>query len=411
MVGKGKTMRRGTPEALRVGPGLRSAKDGREAAWVELELPLDGITPVIGGGVEAFVPDTVDRVRLQGIRGQLRWFWRALQSPSALTDASALFEKERALWGGVGGAKLGEEVSTGSDRGRGGAGGDGDEEGGRRSRVLLGVRVDQQGRDEPAGHHVINSAGKESLSWKADSASAYALFPLQIPKEDRDRQRARGHSQIPMKSQRVELRFTLSVRVMPGLTSSHSAEIPDASKDTEGVDALRRVIEEDVDGVLKALWAWVHLGGLGARTTRGFGVLAVRLGESLRVNPRGRIGRPTLSEEPSVMRAARDAWEAQVNHAEAVAKRWVERFKAPQDPSEMLSAKETRIADEILQVRNGGDIALLTGVCKALITWDGLMLRAEGGPDPRGRVRVGTVLVSPVDPEPEPDGDGQEGRE
>ena len=30
-----------------------------------------------------------------------------------------------------------------------------------------------------------------------------------------------------------------------------------------------------------------------------------------------------------------------------------------------------------------------------------VLLRAEGGPDPRGRVRVGTVLVSPIEPEPE----------
>ena len=31
----------------------------------------------------------------------------------------------------------------------------------------------------------------------------------------------------------------------------------------------------------------------------------------------------------------------------------------------------------------------------AEVTWDGLRLRAEGGPDHRGRVRVSTVLVSP----------------
>ncbi len=36
----------------------------------------------------------------------------------------------------------------------------------------------------------------------------------------------------------------------------------------------------------------------------------------------------------------------------------------------------------------------------AEVTWDGLRLRAEGGPDPRGRVRIGTVLVSPTEPCP-----------
>lgn len=34
----------------------------------------------------------------------------------------------------------------------------------------------------------------------------------------------------------------------------------------------------------------------------------------------------------------------------------------------------------------------------AEVTWDGLRLQAEGGPDHRGRVRIGTVLVSPTEP-------------
>lgn len=34
----------------------------------------------------------------------------------------------------------------------------------------------------------------------------------------------------------------------------------------------------------------------------------------------------------------------------------------------------------------------------AEVTWQGLRLRAEGGSDHRGRVRIGTVLVSPADP-------------
>ncbi|HEY2752173.1 FdhF/YdeP family oxidoreductase [Phenylobacterium sp.] len=57
--------------------------------------------------------------------------------------------------------------------------------------------------------------------------------------------------------------------------------------------------------------------------------------------------------------------------------RGLERFRNPQKPLEMLTPKETEIADEILQVRNGGDIALLTGVCKALIEWDDV-LAADG---------------------------------
>ena len=50
----------------------------------------------------------------------------------------------------------------------------------------------------------------------------------------------------------------------------------------------------------------------------------------------------------------------------------------------------------------GGLMALELGrvpLPGAEVTWDGLRLRAEGGPDPRGRVRIGTVLVSPTEPQ------------
>jgi len=50
--------------------------------------------------------------------------------------------------------------------------------------------------------------------------------------------------------------------------------------------------------------------------------------------------------------------------------RGLERFTNPQDPKQMLTGDETQIASQIHQVRNGGDIAALTGVCKALIAMD-----------------------------------------
>ncbi|WP_312084278.1 FdhF/YdeP family oxidoreductase [Brevundimonas sp.] len=50
--------------------------------------------------------------------------------------------------------------------------------------------------------------------------------------------------------------------------------------------------------------------------------------------------------------------------------RGLERFTNPQDPKQMLTGGETQIASQIHQVRNGGDIAALTGVCKALIAMD-----------------------------------------
>ncbi|HEY1751715.1 MAG TPA: FdhF/YdeP family oxidoreductase [Caulobacteraceae bacterium] len=64
--------------------------------------------------------------------------------------------------------------------------------------------------------------------------------------------------------------------------------------------------------------------------------------------------------------------------------RGLQRFKNPQNPIEMLTPKETEIASEILQVRNGGDTALFTGACKALIAMDDA-LAAQGKSHPTDR--------------------------
>ena len=56
--------------------------------------------------------------------------------------------------------------------------------------------------------------------------------------------------------------------------------------------------------------------------------------------------------------------------------RGLERFINPQSP-QMLTGKETKISSEYYQVRNGGDIAALFGVCKALIEADDA-LKASG---------------------------------
>jgi magnesium and cobalt exporter, CNNM family len=78
-------------------------------------------------------------------------------------------------------------------------------------------------------------------------------------------------------------------------------------------------------------------------------------------------------------------------------------------PIEDLSELYDIEVDEDLDVDTvGGLLALELGrvpLPGAEVTWDGLQLRAEGGRDHRGRVRIGTVLVSPTEPEQEGDDD------
>ncbi len=78
-------------------------------------------------------------------------------------------------------------------------------------------------------------------------------------------------------------------------------------------------------------------------------------------------------------------------------------------PIEDLSELYDIEFDEDLDVDTvGGLLALELGrvpLPGAEVTWDGLQLRAEGGRDHRGRVRIGTVLVSPTAPEQKGDDD------
>lgn len=65
-------------------------------------LRLRTATPVVGGGYRARELDDVDTVRVPGIRGQLRFWWRAVYGAS-FPNAAALYKAESALWGGTAG--------------------------------------------------------------------------------------------------------------------------------------------------------------------------------------------------------------------------------------------------------------------------------------------------------------------
>jgi len=59
--------------------------------------------------------------------------------------------------------------------------------------------------------------------------------------------------------------------------------------------------------------------------------------------------------------------------------RGLERFLNPQSPTEMLSGKETRISSQYHQVKNGGDLAALAGIGKAVLSANDESI-AAGGP-------------------------------
>jgi len=219
---------------------------------VSFTLPLECITPVVGGGVESREPDAVDGLRIQGIRGQLRMWWRAFQTldtaqnghpSSGHSPAKILFEREAELWGGVGLERDSSRRSNQTDA--------------LKSQVQLSLSHVQRGQDIPAGRYKGERGNYHSLpSWDGGSAMGYGLFPLQLKREELN-----SHTMAapPTRSVRRNLRFDLNVSV--SLTQNRAAADP--------VGCLRETVG--------ALWLWVHLGGVGGRTTRGFGALSLRL--------------------------------------------------------------------------------------------------------------------------------------
>jgi CRISPR-associated protein Cmr1 len=233
-------MRRNLPTALQSvprtdsNPALRAEND----VVFTIKLKLECVTPVIGGGVESYVPDSVDFVRVPGIRGRLREFWRALEpAKSASIEAKALFEKEVELWGGV--APEGEKKA-------------------RRSRVEVSVEVPSgtHGREYPAGwHEPRESGGFSALPKWRDAPLAYGCFPLQQSREwlnDAEGKMPRAPTRSLREGMRFELRMSL-------VRARKSTDPPD-------IEAQR---------LLGSLFCWIYLGGLGGRTTRGFGCLRV----------------------------------------------------------------------------------------------------------------------------------------
>src|SRR6202040_3962771 len=63
-----------------------------------------------------------------------------------------------------------------------------------------------------------------------------------------------------------------------------------------------------------------------------------------------------------------------------VRERALERFGAPQNPIEMATFGETRIASEYCQVRIGGDVAALKGVMKLGLEAHGEAVRSGAEP-------------------------------
>lgn len=161
------------------------------------------ITPLFGGGVRPRENDVSKLIRETSVRGQLRFWWRAMRGTGTITDMK----------------KCEDEIF--------GSGG----EHASQSKVLIVVKEIKSGTEEFI--YNPNDRDKPFKNWES---IAYAAFALQPTNEDKK-----------LKAIRIGVEFILKL--------SFPSELKD-----------------DVEA---ALWAWETFGGIGGRTRRGFGALAL----------------------------------------------------------------------------------------------------------------------------------------
>jgi CRISPR-associated protein Cmr1 len=115
-------------------------------AVCEITVRLEVVTPILGGGTQTRTVDDVDVIRAASVRGQLRFWWRALYSANCPTSKE-LYTRESGLWG------------------RAAA-----DEGGR-SAVGIGIHIEQTSETDQSQIRLYDSKDGKATQ------GAYALWP------------------------------------------------------------------------------------------------------------------------------------------------------------------------------------------------------------------------------------------
>ena len=195
----------------------------------EIKLTLKFITPMFGGGTTTRKAgegsqfkdcDEVTPVRGASIRGQLRFWWRAT-SGAWCKDIKDMREREDALFGRA------AKTVDGESRGPG----------------AVGLLVDSKGLGQPEPRRIMTFERGYAQALDNARGLAYGAFSLAPQREDANR----GHT-------------------TPGVLHEF--------RSTSAFSLIITCPEKDREELLLALSAWVAFGGLGGRTSRGFGRIA-----------------------------------------------------------------------------------------------------------------------------------------
>ncbi len=203
--------------------------------YEKIELTVQVVTPMFGGGVEPGVPDPVTLIRVPSIRGHLRFWWRATRGANH-QDVKTLRDREAEIWGDT------ENPSP----------------------VQIEVaspKWDHRRRpDDP-----YNSRGRQGrgiYGFRRFGPEGYALFSAYQNKADVVKE---------------DFSFGLTVRWPEPtlLQKMRDRENERLRHNRKNKKLLPQKIDDITTDVHVSLAAWLSYGGIGARTRRGCGSLLV----------------------------------------------------------------------------------------------------------------------------------------
>ncbi|MBT9281101.1 MAG: type III-B CRISPR module RAMP protein Cmr1 [Hydrogenibacillus schlegelii] len=269
------------------------------------------ITPMFGGVVPRS-PDPITPVRGTAIRGQLRFWWRAVRGGKSNGDLARLYELEAEIWGMAagGGAKAGASRTAAAESEAayavsaeagfaeaaaayaGAAGAAPDEAGNADAGTAEAAAAEATAETAAEAAAAYPGAGKA----RADGQKPHRSMNVQIfvrmltphdplryetpyPQVNREEQRERnGRNDRDLRQEPDPLWKKVAYVAFPLQSTRGEPRLP-PGRVIRGVKFALELIypkrhQEDVHA---ALWAWETFGGLGARTRRGFG--AIRLVE------------------------------------------------------------------------------------------------------------------------------------
>lgn len=238
-------------------------------SWTCREYSVSVETPLYGGGVHAGVVDTEQPIRVTGLRGQFRFWWRVACGPFATSEE--MFQREATIWGGIGRHSA------------------------RASQVR--VRVASVSAVEPEAAFTYQNQ-HDGAMFRPNPTPAgwaepvqYAVFPARGKLANNKRQIESPPHALVVK----RIQFTLHVDLHPALSDAEHLEVE---------TALR--------------W-WASFGGIGARTRRGLGAVHVAALDPVDNNTvAARGGRLALSGK---MPNAHAAWAFAINKLQAFRQR------------------------------------------------------------------------------------------